>query len=558
MNNLRQLFRATLTITSIVALLLLLALFQVHRTTQTLTDARDSRQRALLLADELRRSSDDLTRMARLFVITQDPMWERDYQEVAAIRSGQLPRPPGYEKIYWDYRAAGIQPPGLHHQGSGTNTSLDDRMRHAGFTAEEFAKLEESEHQSSDLIKLETTAINMAKGLLDDDSGQFTRRGEPDLEQARALLHGKEYHQSKIKIMQPIDEFLVMLDERTQGLVEDALQASQRWYKLTVLCAILMLAATIASLLYAQAWINSRLGAEPHELVRSVQTLAQGNLTVELNNTSRNNQSVMAMLKNMAGDYTRIVAQVRSSAEQIASASGQIAVGNQDLSTRTEQQASALQQTSATMEELSVTVRSNADSARHTQTLAREASDVAQQGDSVVREIIDTIQDISTSGQRIGDIIGVIDGIAFQTNILALNAAVEAARAGEHGRGFAVVASEVRTLAQRSAEAAREIKTLIEGNKQQIAEGTARVDRARNSMDQIVQSIAKLHDIIQEISSASAEQSLGIEQVSSAVLDLDRNTQQNAALVEESTAAAQSLNMQSQQLVRAVAVFRLA
>jgi methyl-accepting chemotaxis protein len=253
----------------------------------------------------------------------------------------------------------------------------------------------------------------------------------------------------------------------------------------------------------------------------------------------------------------QIVGSVRGNAESVATASSQIAQGNLDLSQRTEEQASALQQTAATMEELNVTVRSNADNARQANQLALGAASAANDGGAAVGRVVDTMRGIQASSKKIVDIIGVIDGIAFQTNILALNAAVEAARAGEQGRGFAVVAAEVRTLAQRSASAAREIKTLIGHSVAQVEQGTTLVDQAGHSMQHIVAAIQRVSDIVGEISSAAVEQSSGVSQVGEAVSQMDQATQQNAALVEEGAAAAESLKQQARMLVEAVAVFKL-
>jgi len=266
---------------------------------------------------------------------------------------------------------------------------------------------------------------------------------------------------------------------------------------------------------------------------------------------------LLRALQDMQTNLSRVVSGVRSNAEGVATASAQIAQGNNDLSGRTEQQASALEETAASMEQLSSTVRQNSDNAQQANQLAQGATEVAVQGGDVVARVVDTMKGINESSRKISDIISVIDGIAFQTNILALNAAVEAARAGEQGRGFAVVASEVRSLAQRSAEAAKQIKGLIGTSVERVEQGTSLVDQAGSTMQEVVASIRRVTDLMGEISSASAEQSAGVAQVGEAVTQMDQATQQNAALVEESAAAAASLKSQAEQMVAAVAVFKL-
>ncbi len=322
------------------------------------------------------------------------------------------------------------------------------------------------------------------------------------------------------------------------------------------------LAALMAAIGLVVGWLLTRalrtaLGAEPAALNDAVARVAAGDLSQALSVPAGDATSVLANLARMQANLARVVAEVRSNSESVATASTQIAQGNEDLSQRTEEQASALQQTAATMEELNTTVRHNADSARQASQLAQDASAVAAQGGDVVGQVVGTMQGISDSSRKIGDIIGVIDSIAFQTNILALNAAVEAARAGEQGRGFAVVAGEVRTLAQRSAEAAKDIKALIGRSVEQVEQGASLVDQAGRTMGAIVDSIQRVNSIVAEIASASTEQSAGITQVGNAVAQMDQVTQQNAALVEESAAAAGSLKGQAQQLVQAVAAFKL-
>ncbi|RVT51134.1 methyl-accepting chemotaxis protein [Rubrivivax albus] len=300
-----------------------------------------------------------------------------------------------------------------------------------------------------------------------------------------------------------------------------------------------------------------QLGGEPSTAVAVARAVAQGDLTTRVTLKAGDRDSLLAWLQTMQQDLAKAVADVRRGSDHVAHASTEIAAGNQDLSGRTEQQAGELQQTASTMEELGSTVRNNADNARQAAQLAQGASNVAVQGGEVVGQVVETMKGIQASSQKITDIIGTIDGIAFQTNILALNAAVEAARAGEQGRGFAVVAGEVRSLAQRSAEAAREIKALITASVERVEQGTSLVDKAGSTMQEIVGAVQRVTDIIGEISAASSEQSAGVAQVGSAITRMDQGTQQNAALVEQSAAAAESLKQQAQQLVQAVAVFKL-
>ena len=302
--------------------------------------------------------------------------------------------------------------------------------------------------------------------------------------------------------------------------------------------------------------ILTQLGGEPELLNSITNKISQGDLAVEI--PPADERSVLHGIATMRDSVVRIVTRVREGSESVATASAEIAQGNHDLSARTEQQASALEETAASMEELSSTVRQNADNARQANQLAVSASGVAQQGGETVAQVVETMKGINESSRKIADIIGVIDGIAFQTNILALNAAVEAARAGEQGRGFAVVASEVRSLAGRSADAAKEIKALISASVERVEQGNDQVDKAGATMNEVVAAIRRVTDIVAEISAASSEQSSGVSQVGEAVTQMDQATQQNAALVEQMAAAASSLKGQAEDLVQSVAVFRLA
>ncbi|WP_318013734.1 methyl-accepting chemotaxis protein [Roseateles oligotrophus] len=303
--------------------------------------------------------------------------------------------------------------------------------------------------------------------------------------------------------------------------------------------------------------IGQALGAEPAEAAAVTERVGAGDLSQPLELRPGDHSSLMARLKAMQDNLIQVVSTVRQGAEQLATSSAEIAQGNLDLSARTEQQASALEQTAASMEQLGATVRQNADSTRHANQLAASASTIAIEGGNIVGQVVETMKGINDSSRKISDIISVIDGIAFQTNILALNAAVEAARAGEQGRGFAVVASEVRSLAGRSAEAAKEIKQLINASVERVEAGTQLVDQAGVTMGEVVSSIKRVTDIMAEIDTASKEQASGVAQVGEAVTQMDHTTQQNAALVEEMAASASSLRTQAEELVATVAVFTL-
>ncbi|MDD0840319.1 methyl-accepting chemotaxis protein [Curvibacter sp. HBC61] len=307
------------------------------------------------------------------------------------------------------------------------------------------------------------------------------------------------------------------------------------------------------------SWLITRSILQPvQQAVQVSQQIAEGDLCVAIEAEGRDEAAHMLQaMARMQAALRDLVLSVRGGVDQVSSAASQIATANQDLSGRTESQASALQETAASMEQLGANVRQNADHAQQASQLANTAAQVASQGGEVVAEVVHTMQGINESSRRIADIIGVIDGIAFQTNILALNAAVEAARAGEQGRGFAVVAGEVRLLAARSAEAAREIKSLITASVERVEAGTQQADRAGGTMNEVVGSIRRVSGIVSEISGATREQSAGVSQVGEAVTQMDQATQQNAALVEETAAAAAALHAQAQQLVTAVARFRI-
>lgn len=372
-------------------------------------------------------------------------------------------------------------------------------------------------------------------------------------EEARNLLF-EEMSPRQLAYLKTVNE---EIDVQSELMTQEGLHAE----RMVKQGESLMWAAGGAAMLVASLlamWIIRSITAPLNRAVEVSRAVAEGDLSMNLQVSGQSETAqLLRSLATMADRLNGIVGSVRQNAEGVATASAQISQGNNDLSGRTEEQASALEETSASMEQLTSTVSQNADNARQANQLAIGASAVAVEGGQVVEQVVDTMKGISESSRRIADIISVIDGIAFQTNILALNAAVEAARAGERGRGFAVVASEVRSLAHRSADAAKEIKGLITTSVKRVDAGTQLVDQAGSKMNEIVSSIRRVTDIIGEISAASTEQSSGVAQIGEAVTQMDQATQQNAALVEESAAAAESLKTQAEQLVAEVAFFKL-
>ncbi|WP_285887449.1 MULTISPECIES: methyl-accepting chemotaxis protein [Hydrogenophaga] len=396
--------------------------------------------------------------------------------------------------------------------------------------------------------------LGQARKPFDDSVDRFIAlidRNERD--PAIALLF-ETVRPLQLTYMNAIDEAVSYEAAGAQAASQSA-QSVVKNLIITIVSAVLLTALAAA---VVAAWIIRSITGPINSAVELARAVAAGDLTRVVDVKSKNETGLlMQALADMQTGLVQVVGRVRSGSESVSSASEQIAQGNQDLSSRTESQASALEQTAASMEELSSTVRQNADNAAQANQLAQSASRVAVEGGQVVSQVVDTMKGINESSRKISDIISVIDGIAFQTNILALNAAVEAARAGEQGRGFAVVAGEVRNLAQRSAAAAKEIKQLINDSVERVESGTALVDKAGTTMNEVVDSVRRVTDIMGEISSASKEQSDGVGQIGEAVTQMDQATQQNAALVEEMAAAASSLRTQATDLVTSVAVFRL-
>jgi methyl-accepting chemotaxis protein len=367
----------------------------------------------------------------------------------------------------------------------------------------------------------------------------------------------KEIRPAQKKWMEALDQLAALEDKTNSQSQTDAQEAYRKARMIMLVLGVLAVGMGIVCGFLISRSLLKQLGGEPDYTTKIAGSIAHGDLSIVSDTADSHKGSLLVEMKEMRDSLVSIVSQVRVGTETIGTASREIAAGNIDLSSRTEMQASSLEKTASAMEELTSTVKQNADNAREANMLAATASDVARKGGEVVSQVVDTMGSINTSANKIVDIIGVIDGIAFQTNILALNAAVEAARAGEQGRGFAVVAAEVRNLAQRSAAAAKEIKTLIGDSVEKVERGSKLVGQAGVTMDEVVASVKRVTDIMSEIANASQEQSAGIEQVNLSIIEMDSMTQQNAALVEQAAAAAQSLQDQATELSNVVSVFKL-
>jgi len=455
----------------------------------------------------------------------------------------------------------------LRRLAYGYLVTADNASRAA--TAQEIAEMDKSVDRHLATYERDDIADETDRKFLQADKAAFAayqsirqgffdkiKAGDQDGAKSMLANGGTQFEAAKA-LKAAFDNHNVYNEKLSHDLHDTNNAASSNAFSLILSCIVIavVLSAGLGVLLLRT--LMRALGAEPDILSEVTQRVASGDLSPVPGAHQAPAGSVLASMGEMQGSLVKLIGQVRIAAESIASGSSQIAAGNVDLSSRTEEQAASLEETAASMEELTSTVKQNSDSAQQASGLAATASSVAQKGHAVVMQVVSTMEDISQSSTKIADITGLIEGIAFQTNILALNAAVEAARAGEQGRGFAVVASEVRSLAQRSSSAAKEIKELIATSGQKVRDGSVLAEDAGETMAEVTQAVARVTDIMQEIAAASGEQSRGIEQVNQAITQMDEVTQQNAALVEEAAAASQSLEDQGRRLNESISFFRL-
>ena len=553
--TIKNLFLALLAALTLLLCLVLLSVISLKSASDEVARTTDLRYRSYLLADELRQSSDDLTRLARTYAVTGDAKYEKQYFDILDIRNGKKPRPEHYERIYWDFVAAGIDKP----QPDGATASLQALMKEAGFSEQEFAKLEEAQNNSDALVKNETIAMNAVKGLFDDGTGQFTKKGDPDLELARKLTHDENYHKYKAQIMKPVDEFLELLDKRTSAAVEQANQAKTRMQYWVTGLVLFSIAFLVVALLTVYRRIIAALGGEPAVASEVVKQVAAGDLSVEIPVANTDSTSLLAAMKVMQSNLQKLIGEIQTDADMVASAAKKMTIAAEDVAWSSNQQSASSLEIAAAMEQSTVSINLMSDSANQAQTISGDSESLMNETSGVVSEAVNRIAKIATvveqasqtvrtlgqESENVSKIVLVIKEVADQTNLLALNAAIEAARAGEQGRGFAVVADEVRKLAERTTQSTQEITTMISSMQSSardavtciedavanVNEGVILTKRVGESVSRLGASSHEVKGVIIDVSSALREQNAASNEIARNVEQIAQTGERNSGAV---------------------------
>ena len=563
--TIKNLFLALLAALTLLLCLVLLSVISLKSASDEVARSADLRYRSYLLADELRQSSDDLTRLARTYAVTGDAKYEKQYFDILDIRNGKKPRPEHYERIYWDFVAAGIDKP----QPDGATASLQALMKEAGFSEQEFAKLEEAQNNSDALVKNETIAMNAVKGLFDDGTGQFTKKGDPDLELARKLTHDENYHKYKAQIMKPVDEFLELLDKRTSAAVEQAKQDKTRMQYWVTGLVLFSIAFLVVALLTVYRRIIAALGGEPAVASEVVKQVAAGDLSVEIPVANTDSTSLLAAMKVMQSNLQKLIGEIQTNADMVTSAAKKMTIAAENVAGSSQQQSASSLEIAAAMEQSTVSINLMSDSANQAQTISGDSESLMNETSGVVSEAVNRIAKIATvveqasqtvrtlgqESENVSKIVLVIKEVADQTNLLALNAAIEAARAGEQGRGFAVVADEVRKLAERTTQSTQEITTMISSMQSSardavtciedavanVNEGVILTKRVGESVSRLGASSHEVKEVIIDVSSALREQNAASNEIARNVEQIAQTIERNSGAVGEVAKAATEL-----------------
>lgn len=537
--SVRQVFGGLVIVLAMLSGAIVVVMHALDQANSNLSYAYEVRYHSYLLANELRHSAEDLTKSARAYVITGDAREEEHYYKITGIRDGTHPRPNDYAHFNWEVFKNGQR----QNADEEIYAALRDLMDKVGFVREEMGKLDQALRIAEELAAIDVAAFNAIKGRYKDISGEYTIMGMPNRKLAQELMFDKHYLDMVDRLMAPIDGFLAMVNERTQQGVLSARAA----YRHLEMMLFVLLGATLVSLqlclLFAYRLIRAQVGGEPKDVMDVLRRVAKGDLTVSVPVSLTDRVSVLFSTKQLISTWTQVITDVSSTSSSLAAASEEISSSSQALSYSSSQQASSVEETSTSIAQIAKTIDKNAENARITDEMASKSASAAKEGGDVVRETVLAMKQIASK-------INIIDDIAYQTNLLALNAAIEAARAGEHGKGFAVVAAEIRKLAERSQTAAQEIIFVAE-NSVTLAE------KAGGLLDQIVPSIRTTADLVQEISTASREQSIGIEQINDAVNHMAASTQMGASASQELSSTAEEMSAQAFQLNEMMGFFHI-